>query len=195
MSSMKSSALARIIERDLLPREPASESSHKVAECFTCGRSFLYKGPNGHNNGRFCSTRCCEGYDAGAPRYASKDNSIFRDRSGQPTRMARHGFLVECKGCGKEFDSKGVRCCSTECERTYRQRQEAEALMAEVGIDPPTRRKCEYEHCGRDIPNWRNGRRVSKAVRFCSPVCRRKAKLASDSRTAVFGAQTAKKCP
>jgi hypothetical protein len=44
--------------------------------------------------------------------------------------------------------------------------------MAEVDMDKPVKRKCERPECGRQIPNWRNGRRVSKATRFCSDECR-----------------------
>jgi len=66
--------------------------------------------------------------------------------------------------------------------------------MAEVGSSMPVKRKCQQ--CGGDIPNWRNGRRVSKAIRFCSPRCSRQAKkagMATDSPTAVFDTDSAKK--
>jgi len=38
-------------------------------------------------------------------------------------------------------------------------------VMAEVGIQPIAKRKCEC--CDAAIPKWRNGRRVSRATRFC----------------------------
>jgi hypothetical protein len=85
------------------------------------------------------------------------------------------GWIIECAGCGKEFDSRGLRCCSTDCERRYLKRCENEQLMAAVGMERPVKRKCEAPGCGRDIPNWRNGRRVSKATRFCSSRCKQAA--------------------
>jgi hypothetical protein len=33
--------------------------------------------------------------------------------------------------------------------------------MAEVGMQAPTKRKCQREGCPHYIPSWRNGRRVS----------------------------------
>ena len=51
--------------------------------------------------------------------------------------------------------------CSTECEREDRERKVILGLMAEAGIEPAAGRQCG--HCGAKIPNWRKGRRVSKA--------------------------------
>jgi hypothetical protein len=69
--------------------------------------------------------------------------------------------------------------------------------MAEVGIEPPTKRKCQ--ECGGSIPRWRKGRQVSKATRFCSPKCQRRAaknaRKAPDGLRGVLNAQIAKKCP
>jgi hypothetical protein len=188
-------SLARIIEADLL-REPETRPTHNVVDCFTCGRSFLFKQPTGDDSGRFCSFRCRDGYDAGAPRfdpgYASKTNPRWYSLP-----MGPRGFLISCFGCGKRFDSIGLRCCSTECERTYRRREEAIDVMAEVGIDRPTKRKCGG--CGGDIPNWRKGRRVSKAVRFCSPSCGKQhaknLRMAPDSPNPVLDMEAAKRCP
>jgi hypothetical protein len=76
-------------------------------------------------------------------------------------RMGSHGLLIECAGCGRQFDSRGLRCCSTGCERQYRERKDNAAVMAEVGMDlAVTKRKCENLECGRPIPKWRNGKRV-----------------------------------
>ena len=92
--------------------------------------------------------------------------------------MGRHGFLIDCAGCGKRFDSKGLRCCSPACERSLGDRRKTERLKIEAGVEYQSRlgakRKCEG--CGGDIPNWRKGRRVSKATRFCSPSCGQKAR-------------------
>ena len=70
----------------------------------------------------------------------------------------------------KEFDSRGPRCCSAECERGYRERQSNLAVLAEVGAEVKEKRCCE--RCGTNVPMWRYGRKVSSATRFCSPKCR-----------------------
>jgi hypothetical protein len=105
----------------------------------------------------------CVTYD---PLAGSRQLSRGRKRRG------REGWIIECFGCGKDFDSKGLRCCSTECERRYRERCENESVMTAAGMELPAKRKCEREGCGKNIPTWRNGRRVSKATRFCSDGCR-----------------------
>jgi hypothetical protein len=64
--------------------------------------------------------------------------------------------------------------CSKTCKAKSAERQETKALLAGVGMDAPTKRKCEA--CGEPIPNWRNGRRVSKTARFCSRRCSAKAR-------------------
>jgi hypothetical protein len=92
---------------------------------------------------------------------------------GRPMAKGVHGFKINCAHCAKEFDSKGLRCCSTECERGYRERQQNRATLAEVGVGLKEKRRCEQ--CATNIPMWRNGRKVSKSARFCSPRCRDKA--------------------
>ena len=91
-------------------------------------------------------------------------------------KMGPSGFLINCANCGKEFDSKGSRCCSTKCERLYRDRQDNLAIMAEVGIEPAPKRQCANPECDRPIPKWRNGRKVRSDTRFCSPKCANGAK-------------------
>jgi hypothetical protein len=152
-------SLQKALERDLLADRPAKK---KEATCFTCGRGYLPK-PKEDESNRFCSTRCREGFDAGAPYDPAGKTNRYSLPIG-PT-----GFLINCLGCGKRFDSRGLRCCSIECERRYRERAENIAAMAEVDMDKPAKRKCE--HCDGDIPNWRNGRKVSTAARFCSQKC------------------------
>src|SRR5262249_23632559 len=156
---------AQLLRDRAAQAEPARSQS---MACFSCGRSFTYRGPRGDDSGRFCSVRCRECYDAGHPAYdpdyASKNNPRWYNLPIGP-----HGFYIDCAGCGKRFDSKGLRCCSAECERRARERGDNAELMGEVGIDRPVKRKCQQ--CRGDIPNWRNGRRVSKATKFCSKRC------------------------
>jgi hypothetical protein len=47
--------------------------------------------------------------------------------------------------------------------------------MAEVGMQAPTKRKCQREGCPHYIPSWRNGRRVSSKTKFHSKECKQKA--------------------
>jgi hypothetical protein len=110
-----------------------------------------------------------------------------RRRGGRPAGSMRrtvHGYMIVCAGCQHEFESKGLRCCSIECERRYRERQDNLAIMAEAGIEPAVKRRCEYEKCGNVIPKWRNGRMVSKATRFCSARCAKEAKRAAQAKMA-----------
>jgi hypothetical protein len=39
--------------------------SYNIVPCFACGATFIYKGPRGDLNGRFCSMRCQAAYDEG----------------------------------------------------------------------------------------------------------------------------------
>ena len=183
---IKTSTLANLIMQNTLADKPQREDA---PECFACGRPYTYRGPNGDDSGRFCSARCREAYDAGFPQYAPPKIAYSLPRG-------RHGFLIGCAHCRKQFDSKGLRCCSVECERAYRNKQE---LDAELANDPfrVVKRKCAA--CGGDIPNWRNGKRVSKATKFCSPRCQRQgvqnAVLAPTTKNPDSGGETAKKCP
>jgi hypothetical protein len=80
------------------------------------------------------------------------------------------GFRISCAGCQKEFESLGLRCCSSGCERRYRERVENRAIMSEAGMEPATKRKCE--ECGGNIPRWTGAGKKRRAVpvttRFCS---------------------------
>jgi hypothetical protein len=87
--------------------------------------------------------------------------------------MGARGFYIACLGCGRELESTGLRSCFKQCEQRYVDRQDNARLIVEAGIEPTAKRKCE--ECGADVPRWRNGREVSKKVRFCSGKCRVKA--------------------
>jgi hypothetical protein len=184
--------LASLIERDLLERP----RSAPTPRCFACDREHTPSQPGDDASTRFCSDRCRTAYDNGLPAYdpfcASKSNPRWYSLP-----LGRHGFLIDCAGCGQRFDSPGWRCCSTKCERQLGERREIDRLKAEAGIEFESRlgpkRKCQT--CLGDIPRWRNGRQVSKATRFCSPKCSRSARLASDSPAADLVTETGKKCP
>jgi predicted nucleic acid-binding Zn ribbon protein len=173
-----------------------------LIDCFSCGRSLVYRGT------RFCSARCREWFDAGNPPYEPLDTSklygaTWRHVAGpsagylpRPMRMAGkltergRGFYIDCAGCGKEFESRGLRCCSPECERALVARQKNLADMLDV---PTEKRKCET--CGANIPRWRNGRKVSKTTRFCSDKCSARARQVLRVQNGGFVAPNAKEMP
>jgi hypothetical protein len=157
---MKRSAIAAVIAHDLLRADDVPSTN--VTRCFSCGHGMIYRG------NRFCSESCRDWFDDCNPPYASL-RIIYRDRASNEMRIGATGFRIPCAHCGREFDSRGLRCCSTNCERAYRERQDNLAIMAEVGIEPATKRRCT--NCGGTIPRWRNGRQVRQDARFCSPKC------------------------
>ena len=157
--------LAGAIAADILRERPEAPD---FAHCFMCGRTFT--DGKGHGlNGRFCSTLCLDGFDAGLmppqpPRYSL------------PVRG--DGFVITCKGCKRPFVSKGLRCCCPDHERKYREGLEIAGIVKEVGGELPTKRRCEC--CGGTIPRWLpNGRAVPKNRRFCSDRCAAKMKRAA----------------
>jgi hypothetical protein len=81
-----------------------STNRPKAKPCFACGRSFVSGG-----DGRFCSPRCRSWYDGGGM-------PVIGMRHQYSTSLGSNGFLFQCGGCGKTFDSKGLRCCSAQCE-------------------------------------------------------------------------------
>jgi len=168
--AMKQSAIARVIERDLL-RADSGQPAIDITKCFACGYRMTYRGS------RFCSERCRDRYDTGNPSYDEQRSPIvYRLSDGRPLSAGRYGFHIACAGCHKEFESLGLRCCTPDCERAYRERQDNLAIMAEVGDTPKEKRRCAHPECDRPIPKWRNGRQVRSDTRFCSPKCANRAK-------------------
>ena len=143
----------------------ATPSRHNIISCFVCGRTFVFKGPRRNLNANFCSLRCQDWYDAGKAPVASE--IVYG-----ALQKTANGFKIVCAHCRKDFESKGLRCCSLECERAYREREENMVLLTGANIESKAKRRCEG--CLAIIPTWRNGRRVSKSVRFCSDKCRKR---------------------
>jgi hypothetical protein len=184
VSSLPGKSKVYRLARALL-RNHDKQPSSAPPYCFTCGRTFA------RGEGRFCSCRCRAVFDAGKPTYKPVDINYTLPKG-------RHGFLIDCAYCRKQFDSVGLRCCSLACEREHHRKQEIEAKLTNDPLRAPPKRKCLT--CGGDIPNWRTGRRVSKATKFCSPKCqkrsaRKNAGMALGSPTSLLSGQTAKKCP
>jgi hypothetical protein len=156
-----------------------------VRECFACGRS------HSGCEEKFCSARCRAWVDAGEPPY--KPTVVTYSLP-----MTADGFLIRCAGCRQNFSSKGPRCCSPICEQNLRHQEDRLATMAEVGIEPSVKRKCEAPGCGRDIPRWtgigKARREVRKDTRFCTARCKQKAaRVAPSSQTAILSPIEAQK--
>jgi hypothetical protein len=123
-------ALANAIARDILADRSARNTAPVASTCFACGRSY------GSGDGRFCSERCRDAFDAGFPPYDPQSarsvlNVPLRDwvvvagppgtpeqlsRGGtrpygdaRPMTISSDGFLTDCKGCRKSFVSRGLR--------------------------------------------------------------------------------------
>jgi hypothetical protein len=111
-----------------------------------------------------------------------------------PMRRGSLGWFITCGGCGREFESKGWAYCSNTCKRESAERGASRALMAEAGIDAPSKRRCECG-CGRDIPKWKNGKRVSKVTRFFEPACKHKAWKARRAPSGTLATQNASAPP
>jgi hypothetical protein len=173
----------RLAANLLADRERQRERpKHDIVACWSCGTTYVYRGRQGDLNGNFCSMRCQDWYDDGNPSFERQrelSRVTYTYLDGRPMRAGRDGFYIACKHCNKEFESLGLRCCSTDCERSYRESQERRAVLKEVGIEPTSRRMCERVGCDRPIPKWKNGRQVSSKVRFCSDLCRKRAAKAA----------------
>jgi hypothetical protein len=176
---------ARLAEALLADRNQAKSERADITKCFMCGVGMMYRG------NRFCSEQCREYYADGAPGFEQdwlRPEIVYRDRTGAPMKMGPHGFMIACAHCRKEFDSKGLRCCSPKCEHAYRERQDNLAVLAEVGEAPVAKRGCLQ--CGMRIPTWRKGRKVSSATRFCTPKCAQRAKRSGGASDGILNAET-----
>src|SRR5262245_19735200 len=150
----RSDQLAAAIARDILARpEPQS----KYPSCFSCGRTYS------RGEGRFCSERCREGFDAGVPPY---DPDYVRKVSEEPSSAWR---VV----AGPPGVNIGSPLYAPILERDERRRRELEAKRGGELIRP--RRLCA---CGAKLPVWIDGRKVSDRRKYClacSPTKPRKA--------------------
>jgi hypothetical protein len=173
--SSKTEKLAALLLEDAA--KPKIASRHNIIPCFSCGYTFVYRGRIGGGaegaaalppwNGRFCSLRCQEWFDSGNPS--------FEQQQEFERKLLRAHHPIRCKGCHKEFWSKGLRCCSRDCEKAYLEREENRATLAEARMEAAPKKICAAPDCDVVIPKWKNGRKVSARVTFCSPKCRVKA--------------------
>jgi hypothetical protein len=170
---LKASAIARAILSDREQQKPE-------AKCFWCGKSYRYL----RGGGAFCGEECRTRYDiehdilraftfdpfkytkwrvvvGGNPGYLVATPMTRVATREREDGKSRGGWRLECAGCGRQFESLGLRYCKPEC----RGREEARKLMAEVGMTVDNRRPCQ--RCGKPIPRWRNGRAVRADAKMC----------------------------
>jgi hypothetical protein len=160
--SVNRTGIARLTKALLADRKRADRpTASPLNVCFLCGRGFIYRGANGDDSGRFCQPECREAYDRGARA------ATYALRKTFAMRMGKSGFWIECANCSKQFESKGWRFCQPKCAREAREQAETASVLAEVNMEAPTKRRCQKPGCGRSIPNWRGGRRVSRSAKFC----------------------------
>ncbi len=186
LSSRPRTAIQAVRREPIGPtaRGPFAESDESQT-CFMCRRHYL------RGDGRFCSALCRAGFDAGL-----SPHDPVRPRFNQA--IQGDGFAIECAGCRKVFTSRGLRCCSKDCERNYRQRAEIAAGPAKVeikpvqitvstlaeagietvqitatlaaGIEPGANRR-ECEECGSTIPRFRGSGKARREVRKDARFC------------------------
>jgi hypothetical protein len=133
---MTSAVTQRLADALLADRRRETSSRHNIISCFSCGYTFLYKGRQGELNGRFCSMRCQNWYDAGNPPIAVANDtslvgwrviagvevgndyhaSVFARCAPIPMKRTTGGFKINCAHCATEFESDGLRYCSLKCE-------------------------------------------------------------------------------
>jgi hypothetical protein len=165
-----SDRIRQLAEQYRVEVEKPAKDGPEISICFSCGGRFVKS-----DFGRFCSSNCREQYDAGLP-------SFERMQELQSYVRLTDGVMLSCLGCGKKFRSRGVRCCSRECEAKYvrecSKKNELTELRAETGVSGTSRKRpCGNPECSNTIPPWTaTGRKTS--TRFCSKKCERKARSA-----------------
>jgi hypothetical protein len=189
------SKIERLTQALLDDRKSETKPDDRITSCFVCGYRFI------KTDSLFCSDRCRDWFDAGnspvsnasnydlrgwhviagPPGVKSGDGYYTEILSRQPIDMrpGREGFYIACAHCRKEFESKGLRCCSTDCERGLKERRDNLAVMAEAGIEPSVKRTCQQ--CGAIIPKWTAGKKTPSTKRFCSAKCAQRARRAEEA--------------
>ena len=79
-------------------------TQHNIVLCYVCGHTFVYKGRRGDPNGRFCSMRCQDWYDAGNAPITDR-RIVYRYRDGRSMKSISKGFYIACAHCREEFES------------------------------------------------------------------------------------------
>jgi hypothetical protein len=152
------SKVERLTKALLADRKNETKPDSRIISCFSCGYRFI------KTDSLFCSNRCRDWFDAG--------HAIN-------IRPERNGSIIRCAYCRKEFESRGLRCCSADCERGLKEHRDNLAVLAEAGIEVALKRTCQQ--CGAIIPKWTAGKKTPSTKRFCSAKCAQRARRAEEA--------------
>ena len=142
---------------------PKAMTLSVLASCLACGRSY-------HGSSRFCSTNCVTAWDNEVPAY--KPLEMPYDLPKGP-----NGFIISCSNCGRRFDSKGLRCCSQQCEKEF-QKQDGERKRRNNVVSPFSRaHRCV--RCNEPLRVQLRGRKRKTCSTRCRTALRRTGDFAS----------------
>ena len=136
-TDMKAESIERQIIADRAER--AARTGEDTPECVACGRATL--SPDGFYHQR-CRDWIARGESTARDRgrldrfaYASLRHVAGPDAGHLPRgmRAGPSGFFIRCHHCEMEFESKGLRCCSDDCERSLQRAEDAGGYRS----DPP----------------------------------------------------------
>jgi|AmaraimetFIIA100_FD_contig_31_41790725_length_712_multi_9_in_0_out_0_2 hypothetical protein len=172
MGKLNTKSLTQQLLQDRDRRRAPGSETKPDAECFGCGKSFTYRGPRGDSSGRFCSDGCRIEYDApgaftfdpfkfvawrtivgGDPGHLVAAEMVRVAGHERADRIMRGGWRIDCAGCGRRFESFGLRYCKPECRR------------APAASAAPAKRPCQK--CGGPNPRWGKSRATRKDAAFC----------------------------
>jgi hypothetical protein len=111
---------------------------------FACGRSFTYRGPQGDDSGRFCSSVCQKAHDSGFQQEPPLD--VF----------AVKAWKIIAGPPGAEIGAS--------YEPISRKRKKRSAKPGNDELIRP-RRLCVK--CGAKLPVWVNGKKARKTQKYC----------------------------
>lgn len=150
--------IATLTKAILADYERPAPPRQEALKCFTCARTYI------QGDGRFCSRRCRDAFDAGLP--PAEFNAGLRQEL-MP-------YLYGHQGCRVVAGPPGVKVGSLYYAELIERRERR--LRRDKSSDPiRPKRKCEC--CGSDIPRYRGIGKARRLVRedakFCSEKCRK----------------------
>jgi hypothetical protein len=130
---------------------------HEAPTCFSCGRGFAYKGPQGDESGRFCSTRCREWYDAGKSAYDPPEVTVARI-----TRVPLREWKVIA----------GRLKIGSAYYADILDRPKKAKRIGRLSNDELIRPRRLCERCGSPLPVWLKGQQVPVTRKYCAGCAR-----------------------
>ena len=158
MSAPATAKLAALIEEDR--QKHAARPKYEAPKCFSCGREFTHKGPQGDDSGRFCSSQCREAFDAG--NRASEPPAVMVERV---NRVPLRAWKITAGPPGIEVGSKYY---ADILDRGLKRPKRIGKLSNDELIRP--RRLCE--RCGNPLPVWLKGKKVPATRKYCAGCAR-----------------------